>query len=433
MNREKGILFKKSYQESLKSQFCYADADPEHGKRLFFENSGGSLRLRRCVEAKAAVEAYPDCPERYHDRSLYLKGLVNEGTRQMLEIMFNAKPGDGALMTELSASQTMFQMVSIIMTNAGWGTNAVVSELEHPSAFDAIEYYCNKTGREMRVAHINKETGKIDPEEIRRLVDKDTVLLSVMSASNICGVVMDMKAIVDAAREINPEIYIISDAVQHAPHMAMDVTELGIDGMNFAPYKFFGVRGCGYAYISERVANMSHHKLLGKDPKVFELGTPSPGNFAAMLEIIDYVCEIGTNFTDSTDRGEQYREGMERIHLQEKALLVRMLEGTNEVPGLRHIMGVHTFMDPDFFEGRDLIACYLIDGIEASKLVEEYQSLGVTVCERAAESLYSKRIVKAIGADRGVIRVSPLHCHGTDDVDEFLRITAEIAERYGNN
>lgn len=433
MNREKGILFKKSYQESLKSQFCYADADPEHGKRLFFENSGGSLRLRRCVEAKAAVEAYPDCPERYHDRSLYLKGLVNEGTRQMLEIMFNAKPGDGALMTELSASQTMFQMVSIIMTNAGWGTNAVVSELEHPSAFDAIEYYCNKTGREMRVAHINKETGKIDPEEIRRLVDKDTVLLSVMSASNICGVVMDMKAIVDAAREINPEIYIISDAVQHAPHMAMDVTELGIDGMNFAPYKFFGVRGCGYAYISERVANMSHHKLLGKDPKVFELGTPSPGNFAAMLEIIDYVCEIGTNFTDSTDRGEQYREGMERIHLQERALLVRMLEGTNEVPGLRHIMGVHTFMDPDFFEGRDLIACYLIDGIEASKLVEEYQSLGVTVCERAAESLYSKRIVKAIGADRGVIRVSPLHCHGTDDVDEFLRITAEIAERYGNN
>ena len=429
MAYEKGMLFEDDFQKSLKAQFCYADADPEHGKRLFFENSGGSLRLRRCVEAKSDTEAYPDCPERYHARSLYLKGLVNEGTRQMMEIMFNADPGDGALMTELSASQTMFQMVGLIMTNAGWGTNAVVSELEHPSAFDSIKYYCDKTGREMRVAHINKETGRIDPEEIKKLVDKDTVLLSVMSASNICGVVMDMEEIVKAAREINSDIYIVSDAVQHAPHMAMDVKALGIDGMNFAPYKFFGVRGCGYAYVSERVAHMSHHKLLGKDPKVFELGTPSPGNFASMLATIDYVCEIGAHFTDSADRKEQYREGMERIHLQERALLVRLLEGTEEVPGLRHIPGVQLFMDPEYFEGRDLIACYLIEGIAAAKLVEEYQELGVTVCERAAESLYSKRIVKAIGADRGVIRVSPLHCHGTDDVDEFLKITADIAKK----
>ena len=370
MAYEKGLLFDDEFQKSLKAQFCYADADPEHGKRLFFENSGGSLRL------------------------------------------FNADPGDGALMTELSASQTMFQMVGLIMTNAGWGTNAVVSELEHPSAYDSIQYYCEKTGREMRVAHINKETGRIDPEEIRRLVDKDTVLLSVMSASNICGVVMDMEGIVKAAREINPEIYIVSDAVQHAPHMAMDVKALGIDGMNFAPYKFFGVRGCGYAYVSERVAHMSHHKLI-----------------ASMLATIDYVSEIGAHFTDSADRKEQYREGMERIHLQERALLVRLLEGTDEVPGLRHIPGVQLFMDPDYFEDRDLIACYLIDGIQAAKLVEEYQALGVTVCERAADSLYSKRIVKAIGADRGVIRVSPLHCHGTDDVDEFLTITAEIAKK----
>ena len=86
-------------------------------------------------------------------------------------------------------------------------------------------------------------------------------------------------------------------------------------------------------------------------------------------------------------------------------------------------------MDPEYYEGRDLIACFLVDGIQAAKLVEEYQALGVTVCERAAESLYSKRIVKAIGADQGVIRVSPLHCHGTDDVDEFLKITAEIAAK----
>jgi len=429
MDESRGILFDEEFQKELKSRFYMPDADPEHGERLFFDNSGGSLRLKAAVEAKADLERYPDCPERYHDRSLYLKGIVQEGTRQMLEIVFGAEPGDGALMTELTASQTMFQMVGIILENAG-GTNAVVSTLEHPSAYDSVEYYCSKTGKEMRVAQANKETGRIDPEEIARLVDENTALVSVMSASNISGSVMDMEGIVKAAREKNPDVYIISDAVQHAPHMAMDVKTLGLDGMNFAPYKFFGVRGCGYAYVSERVANLPHHKLIKKDPKVFELGTPSPGNFAAMLAVIDYVCEIGAHFIGSDDRAELYREGMRRIHLQERALLCRMLEGTEEVPGLRHIPGVSVAVDQEDMTGRDLIAGILIDGITPADCVVEYQKKGVTVCERAADSLYSRRIVMALGADKGLIRVSPMHCHGTDDVDKFLRITAQIAKEY---
>ena len=46
-----GELFSDEYQKSLKEQFCYADTDPDYGDRLFFENSGGSLRLRAAVEA----------------------------------------------------------------------------------------------------------------------------------------------------------------------------------------------------------------------------------------------------------------------------------------------------------------------------------------------------------------------------------------------
>lgn len=60
MNEKNGVLFSDEYQKNLKEQFCYADADPEHGSRLFFENSGGSLRLKKAVEAKASIEQFPD-------------------------------------------------------------------------------------------------------------------------------------------------------------------------------------------------------------------------------------------------------------------------------------------------------------------------------------------------------------------------------------
>ena len=420
---EKGLLFDSNFQKQLKSQFYLTDADPEFGERLFFENSGGSLRLKACVEKKAEIEAFPDCPERIHARSLYLKGLVETGTKEILEIIFGAK--SGALMTELTASQTMFQLVGIIMENVS-GTNAVVSSIEHPSAYDAIEYYCKKTGREMRVVPANTKTGGIDVDEVIKLVDKDTALLSIMAASNISGNIMDIKEIVRRAREIKPDIYIISDMVQHAPHCAMDVEELGLDGANFAPYKFFGVRGSGFCYVSDRVAKFPHHKLLAKPQEVFELGTSAPANFAAAMEIINYVCSIGEHYIGKKSRKETYREGMRRIHLQERALLYRMLEGTNEVKGLRHIKGVTVYVDTKDITQKDLIVAMGIDGKDFTKTVAEYQKRGVTVYERINSSIYSKRIVEAIGI-KGAIRVSPLHCHGVEDIDKFLKITAEMA------
>ncbi len=52
-NYEHGLLFDPALSAEIKERFCYVDADPEFGKRLFFENSGGSLRLKASVEEQA--------------------------------------------------------------------------------------------------------------------------------------------------------------------------------------------------------------------------------------------------------------------------------------------------------------------------------------------------------------------------------------------
>lgn len=425
-NHIHGLLFPEALSAEIKERFYYVDADPEFGERLFFENSGGSLRLKASVEEQAKYQAFADCPERVHNRSLALKKVQLKGISDIMQVVFGVN--DGALITEMTASQAMFQMVGAILENVPGGS-AVTSVLEHPSAFDAVEYYCAKTGKEFRVAQANPRTGGIDVEEIRRVVTEDTCLLSIMYASNITGTIMDMEAIVKAAREINPDIYIISDAVQHAPHALMDVAGLKLDGVNFAPYKFFGTRGMGYAYVSDRVAKLPHRKILRRPEDVWELGSPTPGNFAAMSAVVDHVCWIGSQFSCETDRRELYKVGMEHIHLQERALLYRMLEGSAQIPGLRHIPGVHVYVDTEDLSNRDLIVAMSIDGIGMTECVAEYQRRGVTVFERVNTSVYSKRIVEAIGIE-GAIRVSPLHCHTVSDIDKYLVITAEIAENF---
>ena len=79
-----------------------------------------------------------------------------------------------------------------------------------------------------------------------------------MGASNISGYLFDLETICHEARKISPDIYIVSDAVQHMPYGVLDVKGLELDACTFAPYKAFGIRGCGYGWVSDRVAKMEH-------------------------------------------------------------------------------------------------------------------------------------------------------------------------------
>lgn len=408
--------FDKELLTEIRQEFFHPENDPVYGKRLFFDNAGGSLRLRKCVEAKSFLEEYPDCPERTHNRARDLKNIVESGTKDILETIFGAK--SGALITELTASQAMFHMAELILENTS-GTNAVVSSLEHPSAFDAVKYYCKKTGKELRVVAPNLKTGRVEADDVAEMVDKNTALVSVMAASNLTGAVMDIEAIVNKARSVNPEVYAISDAVQHAPHGLIDVEKTGIDGVNFAPYKFFGVRGCGFAYVSDRVARLPHRKLIDKPQTVFELGTSTPGNFLAAKEIINYVTSIGSKFIKSDRRRALFAEGMSKINSREKLLLERL------VRGLEAIKGVKVMIDTSDLKSRDLIIPMTLDNTSCEEAVKKYEDLGVIVCDRVNTSMYAKRILDALNMP-SCLRVSPLHCHSVEEIDEFLDITERI-------
>jgi len=232
--------------------------------------------LRKAVEAYAQIAATPDCPERIHDTAVYLQGIQDKGQHDF-RMMLNVE--GGSVYTALTASKAIFDMVRVISENVS-GTNMVTTILEHPSSYDAMELNTERTGRELRVAKSNSITGGVDVDEILKLVDQDTVLLSVMYASNISGAKLDIESIVSAARKIKPDLYILVDAVQHAPHDVIDLKNIPIDGVNIAPYKFFGNRGMGLAWVSDRCAIFPHDKLQGKAKEYWDLGSSDPAQYA---------------------------------------------------------------------------------------------------------------------------------------------------------
>lgn len=425
MNIDQGHLFSDPLLEEVKSRFHYVDRDMDGRERLFFDNAGGSFRLKAAVDQMARIDALPDCPERIHELAIFLQDVQARGTDDVRTIL-NAK--GGSVYASLTASGGMFDMVRAIAEHIP-GTNMVTTVLEHPSSFDAMSLYAERTGKELRVAKSNPVTGGIDVQEIIRLVDQDTAVLSVIYASNISGAKLDILEIVRQARAVKPDLYIVVDAVQHAPHGLIDLQATPIDGINIAPYKFFGCRGSGMSWLSERASVLPHHKLAGKKKDFWDLGSAAPWQFAVVTEIVDYVCWLGSRFAASDDRRTLFAAGIRSIELHERALLSRLLNGTESAPGLRAMANVKVFLDYEDLTKRDLILAIGIENLEHAQAVREYERRGVIVYERVATSLYSKRMLHSFGLE-GAVRVSPLHCHSVADIDRFLQITRQIAREF---
>ncbi len=424
MKYPKGSFFEEEMQEQVKERFANVDFDGENGKRLFFENAGGSLRLKAVTEAYMAADEFPDCDSRKHKRAKGLRKKTLNGFAD-LRVMFNA-PKYGQIITETSSSKAMFTMVRTILENVP-GTNVVTTELDHPSVYDSCKYYARKKGMAFRVAMPEKTTGTVTPESIADLIDENTALLAVIYASNHTGAVLDIPKIVELARAKKPDIYIVVDAVQHMPHGLVDVQKVPVDGINFAAYKIFGCRGFGAAYISDRLAILDHPMIGGNLGDPWEIGGPAPAMFAMVSEIVNYVCWVGEQFIQSDNRRKLYEEGMERIEMQERALMNRMLEGTEEVPGIRHIANANAHFDREDYENRDFIMAVTFDNINFADAVQEYLKRDVVVYDRNDANYYSVRSLHPFDLD-GIIRVSPLHCHDKNDIDKFLKATAEIAK-----
>ena len=188
-----GILMPEELTAQVRDKYYYVERCPmTNMERMFFDNSGGSFRLKAVSEAFSKVDNLPNCTGHGGVVSDYLDSMRVKAT-EVLKTMFNAQ--DGCIVTSMTASIIIWDAIQAVIKSVP-GTNVVTTELEHPSSFDSVATACKELGKELRVAKTNVKTGSIEPEEVIRLVDKDTCLLSVIMTSNISGAILDIETIV---------------------------------------------------------------------------------------------------------------------------------------------------------------------------------------------------------------------------------------------
>lgn len=123
----------------------------------------------------------------------------------------------------------------------------VTTYIEHPAIINPCLFLMAQ-GADVTFVPVDGQ-GLVDPDDIRRAVKPETVLVSVMLANNETGVVQPLEEIGRVTRELGVRLH--TDAAQAIGKIEVDVGRLGIDFLSIAGHKLYAPKGVGALFVRQ--------------------------------------------------------------------------------------------------------------------------------------------------------------------------------------
>ena len=337
---------------------------------------------------------------------------VYENARKEVQNFIHAESEKEIIFTRNTTESLNLVAYSYALKNLKPGDEIVVTIMEHHSNLLPWQMAASMTGATLKYLECEPD-GTLTEQVLTEAIHEKTKLLAVGHVSNVLGCVNPVRKMADLAHSFGAVVVV--DAAQSAPHMEINVKELGADFLAFSGHKLMAPMGIGVLYGRQELLENMPPFLTGGEmiqsvsregavyaelPHKFEAGTVNAAGAAA----IRYIKELG----------------FETIEKKELELTKQAMDGLSELPHV-HIIGSEK---PENHTG---IVSFTIEQVHPHDVSEILAADGIDVRagHHCAQPLLT--FLKVYNTTRA----SFMFYNTTEEVDAFVKSVAQVRRRMG--
>lgn len=223
---------------------------------------------------------------------------ILEDTRKKVADFINAKSPKSIVFTKSATEALNIISSSYGLNNLKEGDEILISIAEHHANLVNWQYVAKKTNAKLKYFYLD-ENLNFDIEDFKSKLNDKTKIVAFSGASNVLSFDVDVKKMVKLAKDVGA--ITIIDGAQLIAHKKVDVHDMDCDFFAFSGHKIYSTQGVGVLYAKEDILENLTPFLFGGD-------------------IIEYVTEEDTTFTEAPHKFEAGTQNISAIYSLQKAI-----------------------------------------------------------------------------------------------------------------
>ena len=292
--------------ESVKSQFPIFKNKINGKPLIYLDSANSSQKPGRVIDriSKFYSKEFSNIGRSVHTLAVTATNRFEE-TRDLVKKYINAKSREEIIFTK-NATEGMNLVASTYGEKfINKGDEILITELEHHSNYVPWHFLRQKKGAVIKFAKCN-DKGEVEIDEIKKLITEKTKIIGITHLSNVTGAILPVKKIVDLAQ--TKKIPVLVDGCQGAPHLKLDMQELGCDFYAMSCHKMYGPTGVGILYAKKKWVDQlppyqggggmiqevkKDNITFPESPTKYEAGTLQTAEVVGFSESIRFIQDVG--------------------------------------------------------------------------------------------------------------------------------------------
>jgi cysteine desulfurase len=331
--------------------------------------------------------------------------MALEESRKTVAALMAAKPNE-IIFTSSATESNNLALKGIAFANKNKGNHIIISSIEHPSIMESAKWL-EKEGFEITRLPVDKY-GLVSLKTVKKAIKKETILVSIIHASNEIGSIQPIKEIGKICKEKG--VCFHTDAAQSFGKIPIEVNKMNIDLLSASSHKMYGSKGVACLFIREgtKIEPILHGGGQESSYRSSTVNVPGVVGFAEASRI---------------SKREMKREAKKQIKLRDK-----LIKGI-----LQKIKGSHLNGHPQKRLPNN--ANFWFEFIEGESMIIQLDLLGIAVSTGSACSsvkLEPSHVLLAIGLRHeqahGSLRLSLGRWTEEKEINYLLRVLPGIVK-----